>query len=46
MIVSLMGNLDCDLVVTFSDLPDTAGMTIRFCYYMIVQNELRCKYER
>ena len=28
VIVSLMGNLDCDLVVTFSELPDTAGMTI------------------
>ena len=26
VIVSLMGNLDCDLVVTFSELPDTAGM--------------------
>ena len=28
VIVSLMGNLDCDLVVTFSELPGTAGMTI------------------
>ena len=28
MITSLMGNLDCDLVVTFSELPNTAGMTI------------------
>ena len=43
MIVSLMGNLDCDLVVTFSELPGTAGMTIIFCYYMMVQNELKCK---
>ena len=25
---------------------DTAGITIRFCYFMIVQNELKCKYER
>ena len=46
VIASLMGNLDCDLVVTFSELPDTAGITIRFCYFMIVQNELKCKYER
>ena len=41
-IMSLMGNLDCDLVVTFSELPFTAGMTIIFCYYMMVQNELKC----
>ena len=40
VIMSLMGNLDCDLVVTFSELPDTAGITIRFCYSMIVRNEL------
>ena len=40
MIMSLMGSLDCDLVVTFSELPDTAGITIRFCYSMIVWNEL------
>ena len=46
VIVSLMGSLDCDLVVTFSELPDTAGITIRFCYLMIVRNELKCKYER
>ena len=45
VIVSLMGNLDCDLVVTFSELPGTAGMTITFCYYiMMVQDELKCKY--
>ena len=28
VIVSLMGNLDCDLVVAFSEVPGTAGMTI------------------
>ena len=28
-IVSLMGTLDCDLVVTFSVLPGSAGMTIK-----------------
>ena len=27
-IESLIGNLDCDLVVTFAALPGTAGMTI------------------
>ena len=44
VIVSLMGNLDCDLVVTFSELSGTAGMTIppTFCYYLMVQDELKC----